>query len=418
VRAPTGICRYCILNAQAERHEEMAQYWVRNGKSIYGPFTGSQLKRLAKKGELKSHHLISADQKEWTVAESVTGLEFQADSTPKPTDAPNVTDMAEQMAQQLRDNAKTRRDASIRASALVVFGGIMTIAGAYATGLNNMRAHPFITLLITAVFAGILVSVHFLASKLGKQEQRETSDDPVTFRSQRIRTQLELTIVSCLLIVAAFIGALMPPDIMTPGFQSQIIDRLLHVVLLVYLVLFAVGVCGLFVREQDLTRPDSFPPSVPTLTMPLGQPCELCVGRPQRMADGHVCVEMSASQLRGKWTRTATLSVPVPVCSQCGRLLNRLRTWTSIVTIWPFVVFPLLASPDFRSPGVSFLLYLALQIGFGGLPDVMVRWFGVAFPGQLQLHPNVDLALRNGWQIDYRSSLLFRLFAFWRRGNP
>jgi GYF domain 2 len=55
----------------------MPQYWINTGNKTHGPFDASQLKKLALKGELKRDHKVSADQKRWTTAESVKGLEFQ-----------------------------------------------------------------------------------------------------------------------------------------------------------------------------------------------------------------------------------------------------------------------------------------------------------------------------------------------------
>jgi uncharacterized RDD family membrane protein YckC len=55
------------------------QYWINTGDKKHGPFSASQLKKLALKGELKRNHKISTDQKRWVVAESVKGLVFKAD---------------------------------------------------------------------------------------------------------------------------------------------------------------------------------------------------------------------------------------------------------------------------------------------------------------------------------------------------
>jgi hypothetical protein len=62
----------------------MTQYWINTGKRMHGPFTASQLKRLAEKGKLKPTHKISVDQKRWVPAESVDGLNFHIEQPQVP----------------------------------------------------------------------------------------------------------------------------------------------------------------------------------------------------------------------------------------------------------------------------------------------------------------------------------------------
>lgn len=55
----------------------MAEYWINTGNSkVHGPFSGTQLKQLAAKGELNPQHRISTDRKKCVLATSVKGLEL------------------------------------------------------------------------------------------------------------------------------------------------------------------------------------------------------------------------------------------------------------------------------------------------------------------------------------------------------
>jgi hypothetical protein len=53
----------------------MAAYWIRRAAQSLaeGPYSGSQLKAMAAKGELDRAALISGDRVKWRVAEKVTG---------------------------------------------------------------------------------------------------------------------------------------------------------------------------------------------------------------------------------------------------------------------------------------------------------------------------------------------------------
>jgi hypothetical protein len=44
------------------------QYWVMVGNETAGPFSGAKLRKLAAKGKLKSHYLVSSDRKRWVPA--------------------------------------------------------------------------------------------------------------------------------------------------------------------------------------------------------------------------------------------------------------------------------------------------------------------------------------------------------------
>ena len=59
------------------------QFWVRAGnEKSHGPFTTTQLRKLAANNKLKPEHSVSTDQKHWVEASRVKGLTFRA---PEPT---------------------------------------------------------------------------------------------------------------------------------------------------------------------------------------------------------------------------------------------------------------------------------------------------------------------------------------------
>lgn len=55
----------------------MKKYYVRkSGGSVFGPYSGEQLKKYAGDGRLKPSNAISVDQERWSLAGEVPGLEF------------------------------------------------------------------------------------------------------------------------------------------------------------------------------------------------------------------------------------------------------------------------------------------------------------------------------------------------------
>jgi hypothetical protein len=63
----------------------MANYWLKRSPAaqLEGPFTGTQLKQMAARGQIAATALLSADQAKWTTAEKVKGL-FPERSIPAP----------------------------------------------------------------------------------------------------------------------------------------------------------------------------------------------------------------------------------------------------------------------------------------------------------------------------------------------
>ncbi len=68
----------------------MAQYWIRAGATIHGPFSIAQIREFALRGRLKPSHKLSTDKEKWLTASTVKGLKFITTSPP----AQNATSVA------------------------------------------------------------------------------------------------------------------------------------------------------------------------------------------------------------------------------------------------------------------------------------------------------------------------------------
>lgn len=61
----------------------MKKYYVRkSGGSVFGPYSGDQLKKYAADGRLRPSDALSEDQKKWSRAGDVPGLDFEEEELP------------------------------------------------------------------------------------------------------------------------------------------------------------------------------------------------------------------------------------------------------------------------------------------------------------------------------------------------
>ena len=68
--------RHPLPARRSIRQVEFKQFWVKVGAEIAGPFSEVKLRRLAEKGKLKSHYLVSPDRCRWVRAADMKELEF------------------------------------------------------------------------------------------------------------------------------------------------------------------------------------------------------------------------------------------------------------------------------------------------------------------------------------------------------
>ena len=88
----------------------MADYWIKAGGKVHGPFNSRELKKLIANGKLKESHELSPDKKIWKPAGKVGGLTFPDGKKSETQSMPTAE--VEQAAKQTLDVSNNGPDSS------------------------------------------------------------------------------------------------------------------------------------------------------------------------------------------------------------------------------------------------------------------------------------------------------------------